>query len=68
MSEATVRDIHLQIDSLSDSDKLDFSIRLAEQQDNDWSAEAEVARRVARERGIDQGVINRVICDIRRKS
>ncbi len=66
MSEAVVRDILQQIERLSDQDRLDLSIRLAEHQEDEWRAEAEMARRIAREMGITQAAIDQAVNDVRR--
>ena len=65
MSEAVVRDILQQIERLSAEDRLDLSIRLAERQDDGWKAEADLARRAARERGITQATIDQAVNDVR---
>ena len=66
MSEAAVRDILQQIERLSDEERLDLSVRLAERQEGEWKAEADLARRSARELGITQATIDQAIHDIRR--
>ncbi len=66
MSEAAVQDILQQIERLSDEDRLDLSIRLAERQEDEWKAEAEIARRAAREMGITQAAIDQAVKDVRR--
>jgi hypothetical protein len=66
MSEAAVRDILQQIERLSPQDRLDLSMRLAEDQEREWKAEAETARRAASERGITQAVIDQAVHDVRR--
>ena len=44
MSKASVRDILQQIERLSDEDRLDLSVRLADRQEDEWKAEADIAR------------------------
>jgi hypothetical protein len=66
MSEAAVRDILQQIERLSPEDRLELSLRLAEDQEHEWKAEAETARRAAREMGITQAVIDQAVHDVRR--
>ena len=66
MSEAVVRDILQQIERLSDEDRLDLSIRFAERQEDEWKAEADRARRSARELGVTQAAIDRAVDDVRR--
>jgi hypothetical protein len=58
MSRAAVDDILQQIDQLSDEDRLHLQFRLAEISEEDWRQEADRARRIAREKGIDQAVID----------
>ena len=65
MSEAAVRDILQQIERLSAEERLDLSVRLAERQEDEWKAEADLARRSARERGITQATIDQALHDIR---
>ncbi len=65
MSDAVVRDILQQIERLSDEDRLDLSIRLAERQEDEWKAEADTARRAAREMGITQAAIDQAVEDVR---
>ena len=65
MSEAVVRGILQQIERLSDEDRLDLSIRLAERQEDEWKAEAEMARRAAGEMGITQAAIDQAVNDVR---
>lgn len=66
MSQSAVRDILQQIERLSDEDRLDLSMRLAERQEDEWKAEADMARRTARERGITQAAIDQAVNDVRR--
>jgi hypothetical protein len=66
MSDAAVQDILQRIERLSDRDRLDLSIRLAERQDDEWKAEAEMARRAARETGVTQAAIDQAVNDVRR--
>ena len=64
MSEA-VQDILQRIEQLPDEDRLALEERLAEIAEADWKIEAESARRIARERGLDQAAIDRAIHDLR---
>ena len=68
MSEAVVRDILQQIERLSAEDRLNLAIRLAERQEDEWKAEADTARGVAREMGITQAAIDQAVNDVRRGS
>ena len=65
MNNATVRDILKQIDRLSDEDRLDLSVQLAERTESEWRKEAEAARREAREKGITQSTIDNAIEQLR---
>jgi hypothetical protein len=65
MSDTAVHDILDQIEQLSDEDRLELSMRLAEQEEKLWQREAERARRVASEKGITQDLIDEAIFDIR---
>ena len=67
MSDATVRDILEKIEQLSDQDRLNLSMRLAEQTESEWQTETDEARRVARDKGITQTVIDRAVDEIRRE-
>jgi uncharacterized circularly permuted ATP-grasp superfamily protein len=65
MSSAIVEDILQQIDRLPDEDWLQLTMRLAEREEKEWQAEADDARRVAREKGITQAVIDKAIDCVR---
>ena len=67
MSDAAVRDILEQIERLSDEDRVSLSMHLAQRVESDWRREAEEARRTARQKGIDQTVIDRAVDEIRRR-
>jgi hypothetical protein len=64
MSEA-VQEILQRIEQLSADDRLILEERLAEIAEADWKHEAEAARRIARERGLDQAAIDQAVNDIR---
>jgi hypothetical protein len=64
MSNA-VQEILERIEQLPEEDRLVLEERLAEITEADWKREAESARRIARERGIDQVAIDRAIHDLR---
>jgi len=64
MSEA-VREILQRIEQLPEEDRLVLEERLTEIAEADWKREAENARRIARERGLDQAAIDQAIRDIR---
>ena len=60
MSNA-VQDILQRIDRLSPEDRLELDEQLVRQVEVDWKKEAEVARQLARQRGIDQTAIDRAV-------
>jgi hypothetical protein len=64
MSEA-VQQILRRIEQLSEKDRLILEARLAELVKADWKREVDSARRIARERGIDQAAIDRAIHEVR---
>jgi hypothetical protein len=64
MSEA-VQEILQRIEQLPADDRLILEERLAEIAEADWKHEAESARRIARERGLDQAAIDQAVNDIR---
>ena len=67
MSEA-VREILHRIEQLPEEDRLILEERLAELAEAEWRREAEQARQMARERGLDQAAIVRAIQDLRYSS
>ncbi len=67
MSEA-VREILHRIEPLPAEDRLILEERLAELAEAEWKREAEQARQIARERGLDQAAIDQVIQDLRHPS
>jgi len=64
MSEA-VRDILHRIEQLPEEDRLLLEKRLIEIAEAEWKREAEDARRIARDRGLDQAAIDQAIRDLR---
>jgi hypothetical protein len=64
MSEA-VYEILQRIQELPEEDRLLLAARLAELDEAEWKREAENARRIAREQGLDQVAIDQVIHDMR---
>jgi hypothetical protein len=64
MSDA-VRQLLERIEQLPEDDRLALEIRLAELADADWKREAEQARQIARERGLDQAAIDQAIHELR---
>lgn len=65
MSQATVRDLMEQIGKLSDADRFLLEQHLADQAEAEWRREAAAAQELARERRIDQAVIDRAVEDLR---
>lgn len=65
MSQSTVQTILDQIEQLPEADRLLLDQRLAELAEAEWKREAEAARRLARERGVDQAAIDQAIQDLR---
>ena len=65
MSQATVYEIFDQIEKLPAEDRLLLDELLAKQEEAEWSREATQARRLARERGIDQEAIDRAVHAVR---
>ncbi len=61
MSQPNVEQILRKVQSLSDEDRTLFDRRLAELDEAQWRAEAEVAREKARADGVDQAHIDRTI-------
>jgi len=64
MSEA-VREILHRIEQLPEEDRLVLEERLTEIAEAEWKREAEYARRLARNRGLDQAAIDQAIHDLR---
>jgi hypothetical protein len=64
MSQA-VQEILQRIDSLSPQERLELDEQLARQAEAEWRKEAEAARLVARQRGIDQAAIDRAVEQVR---
>jgi pimeloyl-CoA synthetase len=64
VSEA-VQDILERIQRLPAEDRLVLEDLLAQQEEAEWQREAEIARRLARQKGIDQAVIDRAVEKVR---
>jgi len=60
MSEAVLDILH-RIEQLPDEDRLLLEEHLAVAAEAEWRREAEEARKVAREKGIDQAAIDRAV-------
>ena len=65
MSPSNVQAILDQIGQLPEADRLLLDQRLAEWAETEWKREAEAARRLAREKGVDQASIDQAIHDLR---
>ena len=65
MSSMGVQEILDQIGHLSDEERLRLARRLAETSELDWRQEAEHARLIAREKGIDQTAVDRAVEEVR---
>ena len=65
MSVGTVEEILRQIDALPVEDRRLLEERLAEHAETEWRREAEAARRVASERGLDQAAIDAAVQAVR---
>ena len=65
MSQSNVQTILDQIDQLPGADRLLLEQRLAELAEAEWKREAEAARRLARERGVNQAAIDQAVHDLR---
>jgi hypothetical protein len=66
MSEAVLEILH-RIEQLPEEDRLVLDERLAEMAEAEWKREAESARQIARERGLDQAAIDQANHDLRYK-
>ena len=67
MSEA-VHEILERIQRLPAEDRLLLEDHLTQQAEDEWQREAEEARRLARQRGIDQAAIDRAVEHVRYRS
>jgi hypothetical protein len=65
MSNATVREILDRIERLPAAERALLEDELAQRAEAEWQREAEAARRVAQERGIDQAAIDEAIHRVR---
>lgn len=65
MSQATVYDLLDRIQRLPEEDRLLLDELLATREEAEWRQEADRARRIARERGIDQEAIDRAVHAVR---
>jgi hypothetical protein len=65
MSQATVYELLERIQRLPEEDRLLFDELLATKEEAEWRQEADRARQVAREQGIDQEAIDRAVHAVR---
>ena len=65
MSQANVDEILNQIDQLPDAERLILEQRLAERAEHEWRQAAFEARRIARDKGIDQAAIDEAVRRVR---
>ena len=61
MTQVSVQHILDLIDQLSESDRETVQRRIAERAEAEWRTAAEVARREARQRGVDQAAIDAAV-------
>jgi hypothetical protein len=67
MSEAVIEILN-RIEQLPAEDRLILEERLAELAESEWKREAETARRIASDRGLDQTAIDKAIEEVRYSS
>jgi hypothetical protein len=65
MSSPVVEEILERIEQLSAEDRLLLEERLVERAEAEWRQEAEKARQLARQQGLDQAAIDRTIQELR---
>ena len=65
MSTEAVRELVDRVKQLPEDERQLFDELLVQLEDQEWRQESEEARRLARDRGIDQGAIDRAVADIR---
>lgn len=66
MGKAAVDEILQRIDQLNDEDRCALEEKLTDRFEREWRAQAQEARRVARERGIGQAEIDQAVRELRR--
>ena len=64
MSQA-VQDIIERIEQLPEKDRLDLEEYLAQQAEQAWRSEADLTRKLAAQRGIDQAAIDAAVEELR---
>jgi hypothetical protein len=65
MSRATVDEILDRINQLPEEERSLLDELLARQEDREWREEATKARKIAQNRGIDQGAVDRAVHAVR---
>ena len=65
MSSPVVEEILQRIEQLSAEDRLLLEERLVERAEAEWRHEAEKARQLARQQGLDQAAIDRAVQELR---
>lgn len=65
MSTAAVRDLVDRVKQLPEDERQLFDDLLVQLEEEEWRQESEEARRLAKDRGIDQEAIDRAVADIR---
>jgi hypothetical protein len=65
MSHVTVNEILQQIDQLPSEERMILEQELAQRAEREWRQAAEEARRIARERGLDQATIDEAVREVR---
>jgi hypothetical protein len=65
MSNVLVQEILDKIERLSEEERLYLTRRLTEASETEWKREADDARRIAHEKGIDQTAIDRAVEEAR---
>lgn len=65
MSQTAVQEILHRIEQLTEEERLLLEERLTELAEAEWKREAEEARRIAKNRGLDQATIDEAIRDRR---
>jgi hypothetical protein len=65
MSNIAVQEILDKVELLSDEEQFYLARRLAEKAEADWRLEADAARRIAREKGLEQSSVDQAVEEVR---
>ncbi|NIO41934.1 MAG: hypothetical protein GTO41_18240 [Burkholderiales bacterium] len=65
MNESAIDHIWQQIQALGEEEQLRLQERMASVAEEQWRTEASTARRIARDKGIDQAAIDRAVDKVR---